>query len=326
MDGPHPPASSPRTAGGGGADAGGQAERFAAITVNWNGADDTLACLDSLAGQAGPSGEDGRWAPGLIVVDNSSADDSVARIREHHPSAQVISLPENRYYAGALAVGAAAALDAGASWLLILNNDTVAAPDLVARLLAAAADDPRCAVACPTIFLHSRPDEVWPSAGYRRRLTLAAVDTTHLTTLLDPPRPVDWCTGCCMLVRAAAWRELGGFDAAAFPFYYDDHDFCLRAQAAGWTIRHAPAARLWHKVAQSAGLGSPRQAYLYGRGSVAFFRRHTRGAQRAFIIAYRLVSLLLTAARSVAAGRPAYAAAYGRGVWDGVREAAAPHR
>lgn len=316
MDGPHPPAPSPKAAGEGGAEASGSAAgRVAAVTVNWNGADDTLACLDSLAAQTGIAGK----GLDLVVVDNASADDAVARIREHHPSAQVISLPENRYYAGALAVGAAAALDARARWLLILNNDTVAAPDLVARLLAAAANDPRCAAVCPTIYLHDQQDEVWPSAGYRRRLTLAAVDTTHLTTAQDPPRPVDWCTGCCMLVRAEAWRELGGFDAAAFPFYYDDHDFCLRAQAAGWTLVHAPAARLWHKVAQSAGLGSPRQAYLYGRGSVAFFRRHTHGAHRAFIVVYRLGSLLLTVARNVAAGRGGYAAAYMRGVWEGLR-------
>ena len=324
MEGPHPPAPSPKTAGGrGGAEASGSAAgRVAAVTVNWNGADDTLACLNSLAAQTGiaSGGLD------LVVVDNASADDPVARIRKHHPSAQVISLPENRYYAGALAVGAAAALDAGARWLLILNNDTVAAPHLVARLLAAAEGDPRCAIACPTIYLHDRPEEVWPSAGYRRPLTLAAVDTTRWTTAQDPPRPVDWCTGCCMLVRAAAWRELGGFDAAAFPFYYDDHDFCLRARAAGWTIYHAPAGKLWHKVARSAVLGSPRQGYLYGRGSVAFFRRHTQGAHRAFIVVYRLGSLLLTAARSVAMGRPGYAAAYGRGIWDGVREAAAPHK
>lgn len=297
--------------------------RIAAITVNWNGADDTLACLDSLAAQVGVA----EGSPlDIVVVDNASTDDSVARIREHHPSAQLIPLSENRYYAGALAVGAAAALDAGAPWLLILNNDTVAAPDLVIRLLAVAERDHRCAIACPTIYLHDRPDTVWPSAGFRRRLTLAAVDTTHLTKAQDPPRPVDWCTGCCMLVRAEAWRELGGFDATAFPFYYDDHDFCLRARAAGWTIYHAPAARLWHKVARSAGLGSRRQAYLYGRGSVAFFRRHTHGAQRAFIVAYRLGSLLLTVARSLAKGRPGYAAAYARGLWDGVRESAATGR
>ena len=72
-------------------------------------------------------------------------------------------------------------------------------------------------------------------------------------------------------------------------------------------------------MAQSAGLGSPRQAYLYGRGSVAFFRRHTHGAHRAFIVVYRLGSLLLTVARNVASGRAGYAAAYVRGVWEGLR-------
>lgn len=289
--------------------------RIAAVTVNWNGAADSIDCLNSLAGQ-----RDLQEPLHLIVVDNASADGSVARIRRAHPSARVIALDENRYYAGGLAVGAAAALAEGADWLLILNNDTVADPELAARLLAAAEGDARCAAACPTIYRHDHPAEVWPSAGRRRRLTLAAVDSTCLTTPQDPPRPVDWCTGCCLLVRAEAWQALGGFDAAAFPFYYDDHDFCLRARAAGWTLVHAPAARLWHKVARSAGLGSPRQGYLYGRGSVAFFRRHSGGLHRAFILPYRLGSLLLTLLRSLAAGRPAYAAAYARGLWDGWRE------
>ncbi len=79
------------------------------MTVNWNGADDTLACLDSLAGQTGLAAVGGL---DIVVVDNASSDDSVARIRERYPDARTIALPENRYFAGALAVAAETALAA----------------------------------------------------------------------------------------------------------------------------------------------------------------------------------------------------------------------
>jgi len=289
--------------------------RVTSLVLNWNRRDDTLACLAALASQEAPAGV----AHDLLLVDNGSTDDSVAAARAAFPDARVIALPANLGYAAAVNIGARRALDAGADWIMLVNNDTVADPDLLARLLAAAGDADVGLVA-PTVYYDAAPDVVWPSAGWRRRWTLAAFDTTAHPPSPDPYE-VDWATGCCLLVRRAVWASVGLLDER-FRVYYEDHDYCLRARAGGWRILHVPRASIRHKVARSTGAGSPEQLYLMARSSVPYFLKHTRGLHRAVIVAYRLGSLARTVATAALGGRTAAARAYLRGTWDGLRDAA----
>ncbi len=287
---------------------------LATIVLNWNRRDDTLACLKSLAAQHLPPGA----AQRLLVVDNGSTDGSVAAIRSVFPDVDVLALPRNVGYAAGVNAGVRRVLAGGADWTLLVNNDTVAAPGLAARLIEATGD-PRVGLVAPTVYYHDDPDSVWPSAGWRRRLTLAAFDTTaHPPS--EAPYDVDWATGCCLLVRRAVWASVGPLDER-FAVYFEDHDFCLRAKAAGWRILHVPRARINHRVARSTGAGSPRQMYLMARSSVPYYLKHTRGAAwRALIIAYRLGSLARTLATQLAAGRRDVALAYLDGLRDGLAD------
>jgi len=56
---------------------------------------------------------------------------------------------------------------------------------------------------------------------------------------------VDWATGCCLLIRRACWRQLGGLDPDYF-LYYEDVDFCHRARAAGWAVAYEPSPSAIH--------------------------------------------------------------------------------
>jgi GT2 family glycosyltransferase len=300
------------------------------IVLNWNRREDSLECLASLAQQALPAG----FEPRLLLVDNGSTDGSAEAVGAAFPAVEILKLPENLGYARGINAGLELAMAAGADWTLLVNNDTVAEPGLLSALLAAAAEDSPAAgqtassmgqdigMFAPTIVYHDRPERVWPSAGRRRRLTLAAIDTTA-----DPPSPepydVDWATGCCLLVRAALWRSVGRMDPG-FRVYYEDHDLCLRARAAGWRIQHVPAARIRHKVAQSTGEGSPGQRYLLGRSSLRYYWKHSRGPHRLFLLVYRLGSLLLTLWRSLRQGRPEAGRAYLRGLRDGLADLRTP--
>jgi GT2 family glycosyltransferase len=292
------------------------------IVLNWNRRDDTLECLASMVGQEiDRSNLDHR----LLLIDNGSTDGSVDAIRAAFPDVEVIALPENRGYAAGVNLGVRRALAAGADWTLLLNNDTVAAPDLLARLLAAV-EEPAAGPAtgsavgllAPTVTYFDAPDTVWPSAGRRRRLTLAASDTTASPPSLEP-YAVDWATGCCLLVRRAVWETVGPLDER-FRVYYEDHDFCLRARAAGWRILHVPRAAIRHRVARSTGTGSPEQMYLLARSSVPYFLIHTHGLHRLFIVAYRAGSLVRTLVATTLVGRPDAGAAYLRGIRDGLRD------
>jgi GT2 family glycosyltransferase len=286
-----------------------------AIVLNWNRREDSLACLASLRDQRGLS------VPlRLLFVDNASEDGSVEAVAERFPEASILALPLNLGFAGGMNAGVRKALDEGAHWTLLVNNDTVAEPDLVARLHAAALADPGyLGILAPTIVRFDEPGQVWPSAGNRRRLTLAAIDTTEKPPSTEP-YDVDWANGCCILVRDALWREVGGFDEA-YAMYYEDHDLCLRAKSAGWRIQHVPKARIAHKVAASTGDGSPRQRFLLARSSVRYYHDHARSrGHRAFLFIYRVASFKLTLARTLLERRPGAGLAYGRGLLAGWRD------
>lgn len=298
------------------------------IVVNWNQRALTLQCLDGLAAMVVPPGVAHR----IVVVDNGSTDGSVEAVRAHRAAVTVVALPDNAGFAAGANAGVRRALDDGAAWTLLVNNDTVPDPQLLGELYAGAAvaelapatvpgRRPRrgpLGLVVPTVTYHAPAGVVWPSAGFRRPLTLAARDTTARPPAARP-YDIDWANGCCMLVRRALWERIGPFDER-YRVYYEDHDLCLRARAAGFRLAHVPSARIAHRVAASTGPGSPAQAFLLARSSVPYYLAHTRGLHRAFIVGYRLVSFGLTLARAVAAGRPASGLAYARGLAAGCRD------
>ena len=140
-------------------------------------------------------------------------------------------------------------------------------------------------------------------------------DTTEAPPMAEP-YDVDWINGCCVLVSADFWRSVGHFDER-LTFYYEDHDLCLRARAAGWRLIHVPQASARHRVAASTGEGSPRQRYLLARGSVPYFLAHTAGLGRALIVPYRLGSALRNLTASALRGDRAVMLALVRGWRDG---------
>ena len=163
---------------------------------------------------------------------------------------------------------------------------------------------------------------VWPSAGWRKEASLDAIDTTAQTPR-SAPYAIDWMTGCCMLMRAELVSSVGVFDEG-FYMYYEDHDLCLRAKAAGWDLLHVPAARLGHRVAASSGTNSSEQRYMMARSSVRYYQKHTAGAQVILILATRSANLLLTMLRTLSKGDWRGAAAYIAGLRQGFRDLSSP--
>ncbi|MFQ5459435.1 MAG: glycosyltransferase, partial [Anaerolineae bacterium] len=221
-------------------------------------------------------------------------------------------------FAAGVNKGLARALAGPWEWTLLVNNDATVAPDALPRLVAAAGRG-RVGLLAPTIFLTDRPRVVWPGAGWRRPITLAAFDSTANPPARGEAYDVDWAAACCLLVRRGVWDDVGLLDEA-FWFYYEDHDLCLRAQAAGWRILHVPGATAHHRVASSTGLGTPGQMYLLGRSSVAFFARHTAGWQRTIIVPYRLGSLTRVLLASLVRRQGRSGWAYLRGVVAGLAD------
>jgi GT2 family glycosyltransferase len=253
--------------------------RAAVVVVNWNGREDTLACLASL--------QSIDYAPlDVLVVDNGSTDGSVPAIRAAFPRVGLIETGRNLGFAGGNNAGIEAALAAGADFVLLLNNDTVVSPGLLRELIVVARSAPDIAAVSPKIYYQAEPKRVW-YAGSRwvsRRATFEHIgqDTVDSGEAEDgQPVETEYACGCAMLLPAAALRRVGLLDDALF-LLYEETDWCFRARRAGLRCLFAPRARLWHKVSASfGGRRSPLYTYFDVRNRLLWAERHLPPGQRA---------------------------------------------
>lgn len=262
------------------------------ILVNWNGWRDTAACVESCAHLTGA-------AYRLLVVDNHSSDDSVAQLRERFPHLRIEVTAENLGFAGGNNVGIELALAEGADFVWLLNNDTTVAPDSLSELLRAAAEHPGAGMFGSKVLYHARPDTIWfaggfldpKRAGYPRHVGADQVDDGRF----DEPATADFLTGCSLLVRRQVIDQIGPV-AEEFFMYWEDVEWCARAQAAGWECRYVPASRVWHKVASSIrGAGHLNLRYET-RNRLTFYRRYEPRRYRR-VLAWTLRDVLALAVR-----------------------------
>ena len=243
--------------------------RAAVIIVNWNGWEDTVACLDSCAGLDYPDRE-------MIVVDNGSADDSVARIRAAHPSVTLLESGANLGFAGGNNVGIKAAIERDASYIWLLNNDTTVEPRALSALVEAVAADPDAGVAGSKITYFDHPELLWYAggeftpAGPVRHRGLDEPDTGQYELLEE----TGFITGCSLFTTADVIGRLGLL-AEEYFLYWEEADFDWRAHAAGYKLLYVPESVVRHKVAGSLGesWGIAQTKYLV-RNMLLFYRRN----------------------------------------------------
>lgn len=262
-------------------------QRVVIVLLNWNGRDDTLACLESLRAVV-------RDDIGVLVVDNGSTDDSVPAIRAAYPDVELVETGANLGYAGGNNVGIERAVAAGAEFVLVLNNDTTCAPDLVDRLLDAAERHPHAGMFCPRIFYMHEPGRVWFDGARWKSdaLTFGFPGKDQRESELPADdHATDFACGAALFVRAQVVREVGAFDAAYF-LVWEESDWCFRAREAGWSSMVVPSAKIWHKVGASFGSeASPLRTYFSARNKLVWLQRHGTAGERlrALVAAVRLV-------------------------------------
>lgn len=242
----------------------------AIIVLNWNGRDDTLACLASISATAYP-------ALRVIVADNGSADDSVARIRSSFPSAQVIENGGNLGFAAGNNRGIEAALAMGAQFILLLNNDALINPSALPALLAAAQAHPEAGVFSGRIVFGDGSNRIWYAGArwhrdkqYFEHIGYGEPDGTRFAQ----PGLTDYASGCALFARAEVFRQIGLLEERFF-LTYEETDFCYRARAAGFACRYVPEARFEHKISASfGGESTPLHDYFYTRNILLWGERH----------------------------------------------------
>ena len=201
------------------------------------GVEDTRACLRALATQEGaPEME-------VLVVDNASGD-GTERLEEEFQGVRVLGLERNLGFAGGVNVGLRAARG---RWLMVLSNDTMAAPHMVRRLLDGLRSDGRIGMAGPVSNRVKGPARVRVGTvgeSEAERLELEALLGERCCGQLED---VETLAGLCLFFARGLLDRVGLFDEGFGPGNFEDDDFSLRVRLTGRRLVIVRDAFLYHR-------------------------------------------------------------------------------
>ncbi len=241
------------------------APTISAIIISYNTRDMTLDCvrtfLDNVAEMPAEAVE-------VFVVDNASTDGSADAIRDAFPQPHVHVIA-NRENAGFGVANNQAMERATGEFFLLLNSDAFPKPGAVSALIDALRVRPDVGVIGPRLL--NRDGSLQPSWNEYPSPRLAWENHLYLSSLrnkltrgasgLTEPKAGEnglailknyFLSGACLLVRRAAYEQIGGFDPRFF-FYYEEADWESRMERAGWRIAYAPHAETRHLHGTSGG-------------------------------------------------------------------------
>jgi GT2 family glycosyltransferase len=238
---------------------------IAVLVLTWNAAAVVQDCLRALHAQE-------RLPDTLLVVDNASADDTVAQIEANYPDLWLLQNAHNLGFGQGMnvGIGAVSMLAAPPDIVVLLNQDTIVEPQWLGALEDAfEADAQAGAVGCKICY----PDGSLQHAGVELEWPRAVAH--HVGTgepdngQYDHSATYEAITGAALGLRMNALSRVGLFDSGYSPAYYEDTDLCWRLRQAGYTIRYAPDAVLTHYESLSLRDELTRSRY-YNRGRLRF--------------------------------------------------------
>lgn len=249
------------------------------VTVTYRSLDAATKCLRALT-------DDGLLGPGapadVHVVDSGSGDGTAPALAAEFPAARVTALPTNVGFAAGCNTGIRAS---ETPFVLLLNPDAIAPPRAVAALVSYLKRNPRVAAVGPRIlgadWRETASCQAFPTPA--RVIARRFAGASRLVGLRDDgrravrvPGPVDWISGACMAIRREALDDVGLLDDRYF-LYYEETDWCHRAQLKGWEIHHEPRVTVLHSGGASAAeSGETVRAGAVARHFVASRRRYHR--------------------------------------------------
>ncbi len=231
------------------------------ILVNYQGADDTIACLSYF--------DEVDWPADrleLIVVDNDSGDGSAAKIRAAVPGAKVVESGANLGFAGGCNLGVA---HASGEWVGFINNDARPGESWIRAAVEVLAADPSIGAVASKVLdwdgnLVDYVDGslTWYGMGYKREAEQPD------SPAYDVAKDVLFGTGAAMFVPTDLYREVGGFDERFFMFY-EDVDLGWRLNLLGYRVRYVPGSVAYHRHhVTMKKFGNYRETYLLERNAL----------------------------------------------------------
>ena len=243
------------------------------VILNWNKWRLSLECITYLAGL-----NYSNWQ--LLLIDNGSTDGSLEKFEELPENSELIALETNRGYTGGSNVGIARAMEMGADYIWLLNNDANVEQNTLSLLVALAESNPQIGLVGPLLMRPGSPANC-EAAGVRFDCSKASLEvTTDIAKAkkwqIDAPENMA-IFGTGLLIRRSVIEKIGSFDEHFFA-YDEDIDLSIRSAKAGFLNMVEFQAILWHQPRPSlpndSDLVAPHVYYYMTRNDFRLWRKH----------------------------------------------------
>ncbi|KKQ67139.1 MAG: putative glycosyltransferase [Candidatus Daviesbacteria bacterium GW2011_GWA2_38_24] len=211
--------------------------RVSVVIPNWNGKEFLKACLKSLESQTFKNFE-------VIIVDNGSTDRSAQYIKKYFPKFKVIKLPKNIGFSPAVNIGIK---DSQGEYIVLLNNDTKVDKDCLKQLVKCADVYPEVGMVAAKMLQFYNPDlidsagDFVDAVGHASNIGYGEKDGEKF----NESKEIFLVTGGGALIKRKVFEKVGLLDDEYFA-YFEDVDFCLRAQMQGFKAWFEPMAIISH--------------------------------------------------------------------------------
>lgn len=233
------------------------------VVLNWNGLEDTLACLESIKKQTYKNFE-------IIVVDNGSSAGEKSAL-EKQKDITFVSLPKNTGFTG----GQNEALKhVKGDYVALINNDAVIAKDWCAVALKSFTN-PKTAVVGGRAYHWNETQRVYSLNNNYSTYQVMNLLTAHAKTLQigNTPGSVNSISGSAVMIKKSVTDKVGYFYGPYFA-YYEESDLFARMKRAGYKVVYNPKLSTWHKVAQSTKSNPAFYLYFMHRNRFIFAVRN----------------------------------------------------
>jgi len=306
--------------------------KVSVIILSWNVKKDTLHTIKSLL-----KSRVSDFRLDILVVDNGSTDGSPTAIaklfkktgEKKDVTTKLIRLKTNLGFAEGNNIGMTDALRNGANYVILLNDDTQVDTNTISNLLKEARKHKEAGAISPKIYFakgyefHNKYKSedlgrvIWYAGGdidwdnvYGSNHGVDSVDREQF----DKVRQTDFTTGCCVIFPRQVLEKVGLYDEKYFA-YLEDADLSQRIREAGWKVLYSPKAHLWHKVAQSSGIGSELNDYFLTRNRMLFGMHYARLRTKLALLRESFKLLMMGRKWQKVGIRDFYLMRFGRGSW-----------
>ena len=242
-------------------------DKVAVILLNWRGASDTINCVNSLL-LSDIALED------IKVIDNDSQDDSIESIKSHFPYLHIIENKKNGGFAYGCNSGIRASLQKNYDYIWLLNNDTLinrsTLPEMLKIFYKRA--ERETGIVGSLIRNLDFPYEIQAIGG--GSINYLTGQTRNIIKI-EQVKTIDYITGASMLISRKVFEKIGLLDENYF-MYWEDVEFCVRAEKAGFKIAVATESLVLHKEGASIGPPSIRKTLIQNAAQTRFFRSNSK--------------------------------------------------